>query len=199
MYERVKTLKQQKKFEETWEYICSKSGWVNDPYDESGVRYNILLQKRFSFITKKVIGTIEFIPYDPSNPHSTVEGPTRSTFSIYEDIIKFQARTWEIDKLCIDEDYQRKGYFQSFMEVFYDHAVTYSPKYYLALIEKKFYRMLKISYGLAIEQRGEALPGKDTALIPIVFDIDKLMNNATVIDSYLKASKIKSYQKSSSI
>ena len=42
MYEIVRTAKQQKKFEVTWEYFCRLYGWRNDPYAKSGVRYNLL-------------------------------------------------------------------------------------------------------------------------------------------------------------
>ena len=49
----------------------------------------------------------------------------------------------------------------------------YQPKYYIALIEKKFYRALRISYGLTVEQKGEPLIGPGTSLIPVIFDIEK--------------------------
>ncbi|PPA69382.1 hypothetical protein [Jeotgalibacillus proteolyticus] len=186
MFEIVKTLKQQKKFQETWENVCKQNGWVNDPYAKDGVRYNLLAQARFPFLAKNVIGTIEFTPYDPANPNSTVEGPERSKFSIYEDILQHQSRTWEIDKLCLQEGYQRKGYFPQFLNILHDHAVTYSPKYYIALIEKKFYRMLKITYGVAIEQRGEPLKGPGTSLIPMVFDVEKVMADAGTVERLLR-------------
>ncbi|TWI59678.1 hypothetical protein [Halalkalibacter nanhaiisediminis] len=185
MYELVKTRRQQKAFENIWEFSCEKQGWRNDPYAEMGIRYNLLLPKKHLLRKRKVIGTIEFIPYDPTNPHSTVEGPTRWEFSKHEEIMAYQSQTWEIDKLCIHPKYQRQGYFPFFMHVFAEHAILHQPKYYLALIEKKLYRMLRISFGLRVEQKGEEFIGPDTVLIPIVFDINKIMEDEERISRVL--------------
>ncbi|WP_078553126.1 hypothetical protein [Bacillus alkalicellulosilyticus] len=185
MFEIVKTHRQQKKFEETWEYICSRHGWYNDPYSDDAVRYNLLMPHTLRFLKPRVVGTIEFIPYSPNNPFSTVEGPSRANFTSYNDIQKHQTRTWEIDKLCIHEQYQRKGHFKGILEIFYNHAITYSPKFYIALMDKKFYRMLKILYGVAIEQRGDAIYSGKDALLPIVFDVEKVMANEELINKYL--------------
>ncbi|WP_156187614.1 hypothetical protein [Peribacillus loiseleuriae] len=181
MFKIVKSSRQQKEFEDTWEYFCDMYGWYNDPYAKSGIRYNLLLPNK----QKKVIGTIEFIPYDPTNPDSTVEG--RFPFSFDEEIAVNQNRIWEIDKLCLHKDYHRQGYFENFMHVFYDHAKRHSPKYYIALIEKRFFRMLRISFGLGVEQKGEALIGSSTALIPVVFDVEKIMQDDENVRRLLEA------------
>lgn len=144
---------------------------MNDPYAVNGCRYNLLYRKGRIYRTKKVIGTIEFIPYDPKNLNSTVEGPAKFRFSKFDEIRSHQNQTREIDKLCIHKDFQRRGYFQIFMHILYDHATKNNPKYYLALIEKKFYRMLRISYGSNVKQKGEAHVGPTSALIPTVIDI----------------------------
>lgn len=128
MYEIVKTSRRQKQFAMTWEYFCEKYGWYNDPYAKEGIRYNLLLPGR----RKKVLGTNEFIPYNPQNPNSTVE--THYPFSSFKEIQVNQNKVWEIDKLCIHKKYHRQGYFENFMNVFYDHALTHKPKYYVALI-----------------------------------------------------------------
>ncbi|OZU89297.1 hypothetical protein CIL03_06150 [Virgibacillus indicus] len=188
MYEIVQTKRQQKHFETTWEYFCNKYGWYNDPYAENGNRYNLLLHKKGFCKRKKVIGTIEFIPYDPKNPQSTVE--TRFQFSKYDEIKLQQNRIWEIDKLCLHKDYQRKGYFHAFSHVLYDHITKNEPKYYLALIEKKFFRMLKMMLGSVVEQKGEALIGPTTALIPTVFNIEKVMEDKERVNKLLTEYKI---------
>ncbi|MCC3375986.1 hypothetical protein [Cohnella sp. REN36] len=175
MYELVRTPRQQKQFRRTWEYFCQKNNWYNDPYAANGIRYHLIRPRVSLWSRRKVIGTIEFIPYDPSNPYSTVEGPHKCRFSEYEDVRQHQERTWEIDKLCIHEDYQRKGYFEAFAAIFFEHAVRYRPKYYLALIEKKFYRMLRISFGLHLEQRGNPLPCDTTELIPVLFHMESFV------------------------
>lgn len=171
MYEIVKTSKQQKQFETTWEYFCEKYGWDNDPYAKDGIRYNLLLPR----LKKKVIGTVEFIPYNPHTQASTVEG--RFPFSSIEEIRLQQDRVWEIDKLCLHYEYHRQGYFEYFMHVFYDHAFCHQPKYYIALIEKKFFRMIRISFGVGVEQKGEAMVGPDSTLIPVVLDIEKIIHD----------------------
>ncbi|WP_026675598.1 GNAT family N-acetyltransferase [Alkalihalobacterium bogoriense] len=193
MFEVVRTNRQQKKFAKVWEYMCSKKGWINDPYAEQGIRYNLLTPSKIPLLPNKVVGTIEFIPFDPKNPHSTVEGPSRAKFSLYDDIRKYQSRTWEIDKLCIHKSFQRQGLFQEIMEIIYDHAKIYAPKYYVALIDKKLARMLKILYGLAIEQRGEVFESDDSVLVPIVFDIERIMNDKMLLYYYQK--KCLSYEK----
>lgn len=174
MYEIVKTSRQLKAFKNTWEYFCKKHRWINDPYSENGVRYNLIINKNnYLFKKKTVIGTIEFIPYDPNNPNSTVEG--KFNFSKFNDILLYQKRTWEIDKLCIHENYQGKGYFQQFLHVFLDHFKQYQPKYYLALIEEKLFIKLKNYYGVDVIKMGEGFIGHDTKLIPMLFDIEQLM------------------------
>ena len=74
------------------------------------------------------------------------------------------------------------------MDVFYDHATSHYPKYYVGLMEKKFYRMMRISFGLGVEQRGEALIGPSGALIPIVFDIEKIMQDEEMVKKLLAMS-----------
>lgn len=176
MYEKVKTRRQQRKFEKTWEYFCKKYNWYNDPYAKDGDRYNLLLHKRPSYKPKKVIGTVEFIPYDPNNPNSTVEGINRFEFSKLSDVRLYQNRTWEVDKLCIHEDYQRKGYFLLFLHIIMEHANKHNTKYYLALIEKRLYQMLKVSFGSNVEQQGSPLVGPgDSSLIPTTIHIEKLL------------------------
>jgi hypothetical protein len=175
MYEIVKSTREQKQFEKTWEYFCDVYGWCNDPYAKNGIRYNLLLPGK----RRKVIGTMEFIPYDPKNPNSTVE--RHFSFSKFADIKLQQNRVWEIDKLCLQKDYQRRGYFSNFMHVFYDHAKNHQPKYYIALIEKKFFRMLRIFFGLGVEQKGEEFDGPSTALIPVIFDVEKIMQEEETV------------------
>lgn len=175
MYELVKTSKQQKDFENTWEYFCEYYGWYNDPYALNGVRYNLLLPGMFR---KQVIGTVEFIPYDPKNKNSTVEG--KFSFSSIKEIKENQQRVWEIDKLCLHKDYHRQGYFNNFMEVFYEHAKVYRPKYYIGLMEKRFFRMVRILFQIEVEQKGEALVGPTTALVPVMIDIEKIINDEKI-------------------
>ncbi|WP_226667521.1 hypothetical protein [Metabacillus litoralis] len=184
-YELVSTVKQQKEFENIWGYMCAKNGWLNDPYASNGVRYNLIQRTKWGLKRKRVIGTIEFIPYHPENPNSTVEGPNRYQFSRLDEIKLNHQHIWEIDKLCIHEEYQRRGIFPIFMKVFYDHCSKYNPKYYLALIEKKLFRMLKISFSLAVEQKGDDIIGPNTALIPMIFDVEKMMKDKNKVDSLL--------------
>lgn len=184
MYELVKTSRQQREFAKTWEYFCVKYGWVNDPYAVNGNRYNLLMQQGRFYKRKKVIGTIEFIPYDPENPNSTVEQPGRFSFSEYNEIKLNRDLIWEIDKLCIHHYYQRQGYFQILLHIIFQHATQNNAKYYLALIEKKFYRMLRILLGSSVQQKGEALIGPSTALIPTIIDIKKFMEDERLMKMF---------------
>lgn len=185
LFELVNTPKQQRQFEKTWEYFCDEFGWINDPYAENGVRYNLLIKEMGGFKRRRVIGTIEFTPYHPKNPNSTVEGPHKFPFSECDEIKANQERIWEIDKLCIHQDYQRRGYFYLFMHIFQDHTSRYNPKYYLALMEKRFFRMLRISFGLPVVQRGDALVCPTTALIPILFDVEEMLDDDKKVMSLL--------------
>lgn len=191
MYELVKTKKQQKQFEQTWEYFCRKYGWYNDPYTKSGIRYIM----RHPQNRKKVIGTIEFVPYSPSNLESTVE--RHYSFSSFPEIVSNEGRVWEIDKLCIHKDHQSKGLFVHFFPIFYRHAVENKPKYYIALMEKKFYRMVRILFGFAVKQVGEEQSGDTTVLIPVVLDIEAIMKNTSRVNQLLAmchtSSNIKKY------
>ncbi|MGX1193688.1 GNAT family N-acyltransferase [Metabacillus sp. SLBN-84] len=189
--EKVNNETQQQEFENTWEFLCSKMGWFNDPYSDQGVRYLIVLEENNN---REIIGTIEFIPYHPNNPYSTVEGKTEKSFSVIPEFNNNYKRIWEIDKLCIKQEYQRKGYFHLLLYVFYYHARQYSPRYYIALIEKKFFRMLKISFGLHIVKVGEELIGPDTSLVPVTFNIERLMNNKMIVDGLLKNDKVPVYK-----
>ncbi|WP_430786446.1 hypothetical protein VBD025_13845 [Virgibacillus flavescens] len=186
MYELVKTAHQQKKFEATWEYFCKEYRWYNDAYSENGSRYNLLFYTNGIFLKrKKVIGTIEFIPYDPGNKNCTVEGPGKFAFSAYPEINQNINRTWEIDKLCIHRDYQRQGYFQIFFQILYNHSTSNETKYYLGLIEKKFFRMIKIMFGSNIIQMGDAIVGPATELIPAVINIQNILENEEIVQKYL--------------
>jgi hypothetical protein len=175
MYELVETSRQQKKFEKTWEYFCKKYGWMNDPYAKNGHRYNIVIYQGFIYKRKKAIGTIEFIPYDPNNKNSTVEGPDRFKFSKYDEIRLNKDYIWEIDKLCIHQNYQRQGHFHTLLRIISQHAIQNNAKYYLALIEEKLYRMLRISFGSFIVRKGEAFIGPSTSFIPTVINIQGIL------------------------
>lgn len=177
MYELVKTRRQQRKFEKTWEYFCAKYNWHNDPYAKDGQRYNLIISEGNFYKRKKVIGTIELIPYDPNNKNSTVEGPDRFRFSKCDDIRLNKDRIWEIDKLCIHKSYQRQGYFRNFLHIIFYHATENHAKYYLALIEHKLYRMLKFILGSSIEQKDDPIAGSTTSLIPVVIHIEKVLND----------------------
>lgn len=188
MYVEVKTKEQQKAFQRTWEFFCQKYAWHNDPYAENGIRYLLLAPDCSRNSLEHVVGTIEFIPYDPRNRNSTVEG--RCRFSQYNDIAQHQDRTWEIDKLCIAEEYQRKGFFKQFMPIFHDHAKQYKPKYYLSFMDKKLFRMLRISFGLAMEQRGTEQIGPANSFVPAVIDIERLLQNRAHVKQLLRSSKL---------
>lgn len=186
MYELVKTPRQQRKFEKTWEYFCTQYGWLNDPYAKDGQRYNLIVQQGSIYKRKKAIGTIEFIPYDPNNKDSTVEGPDRFQFSEYDEIRLNQEYVWEIDKLCIHQNYQRQGYFHNFMHIIFHHATEHQTKYYLSLMEQNLYRMLKFMLGTFIEQKGEPFTGPTTSFIPTVIHIEKILRDKGKIRKLLE-------------
>lgn len=193
MFELAKSARQQREFKLLWEDICHKSGWANDPYAENGDRYNLLLPKNSFLKRKKVIGTIEFIPYLQTNQYSAAE--ERFKFSELPEIKSHMDRVWEIDKLCLHARYQRRGYFRSFSHIFFDHINKYSPKYYLGLIEKKFYRMLRFTFGSNVKQKGKALTGPNTALIPAVIDIECIQRDEKAIRSFMNLDKKTTFTK----
>ncbi|MBD3107660.1 GNAT family N-acetyltransferase [Bacillus sp. AGMB 02131] len=179
MFEIVKTQKQQKQFEQTWEYFCEKNNWYNDPYTKSGIRYLMMHPED----STKAIGTVEFVPYSPNNPESTVE--RHYSFSSFPEITSNEGRVWEVDKICIHKDYQSKGLFVQFFPIFHQHALENKPKYYIALMEKKFYRMVRILFGLSVKQIGEEQLADTTVLIPVVLDIEAIMNNTSKVKQLL--------------
>ncbi|GGE30578.1 hypothetical protein GCM10011391_06560 [Pullulanibacillus camelliae] len=193
MYQRVTTARQQKAFAKTWEYFCRKYGWLNDPYAKKGMRYNLLLDKSTFFQRKKVIGTVEFIPYDPNNPESTIE--PHCPFSDDEGIRLHQARTWEIDKLCIHEDFQKKGHFNQFIAIFFAHMKATQPKFYIGLMEEKFFRMLRMSFGLKVVQQKEKIVSPQTTLVPILFDVEQFLSDSKRVDHLqnISAKRINGY------
>lgn len=69
--------------------------------------------------------------------------------------------------------------------------MKYKPKYYLALIEKKFYRMLRISFGFELEQKGEELIGQSTVLIPVAINIEKLLQDNEPLENCCMVKKTK--------
>ncbi|PAV31563.1 hypothetical protein CIL05_02590 [Virgibacillus profundi] len=88
--------------------------------------------------------------------------------------------------MCIHKDYQRQGYFQIFSHILYDHINKNGSKYYVALIEKKFYRMLRFMLGSGVEQKGKALIGPTTALIPTILNINKIMEDEVKVKRLLQ-------------
>lgn len=186
MYAKVTSKRQDRVFRRTWEICCAKYGWANDPYAPDGVRYVLLRGGRMPLLRRRTVGTIEFIPYRPDNPRSTVEGPYKHRFSEEPEIRDDPSRIWEIDKLCIAEAYRRQGHFGTFLEIFYDHAASNTPRYYIALIERRLYRMLRIVFGLGIEQRGPAMEGPTSALIPVLFDVGRILADKTEVARLLR-------------
>ena len=185
LFEIVRTPNQQKSFEQTWEYFCLKFGWNNDPYSKNGVRYNLLLPGKEFLRSKKILGTVEFTPYEPNNTHSTVEGRNRYKFSDINEIMQHRDRVWEIDKLCLHKNYHQLGYFSIFMKVFDDHNSNHKPKFYIALVEKKLYKKLRILLGSSIEKRGESLAGPTTSLAPVIIKIEEISQNPKAVDRLL--------------
>lgn len=193
MFHKIENEKDFKSFKRTWRKVCKKQKWHNDAYSPVGVKYNLTqsMSSRFPFRKRdKTIGTIEFIPYFPKNPYSSVDGPDRYSFSTLPAIQKNQGRVWEIDKLCLATEYQRKGYFENFFFVFEDHINTYQPKFYIALMEKKFYRMMRMMFGLAIEGKKEFI-GQANSLIAVIFDVEKLMYDTKKVETIKKMAGIK--------
>ena len=189
LYEVVTSKKQQKQFEQTWEYFCEKNNWFNDPYTKSGIRY--LLKNPTNI--KKTIGTIELVPYSSTNPESTVE--RHHSFANYEEIALHQGRVWEIDKLCLHKEYHRQGHFVHIIHVLYNHALEYKPKYYIGLMEKKFFRMARILLGLPVIQRSEALVFDESTLIPVVLDVESIMLDKAKLNVLLSLQKANRHKK----
>ncbi|CAI6087424.1 hypothetical protein [Cohnella sp. JJ-181] len=189
MFSLVASKRQERSFRRTWEFFCRKYGWGNDPYAIDGIRYVLLRGGRMPWLRRRTVGTIEFVPYRPGNPRSTVEGPYKHPFSAEPEIRDDPYRIWEIDKLCIAEAYQRQGHFGTFLEIFYDHAERFAPRCYVALVERRLYRMLRIVFGLAVEQRGPAMQGPTSALIPVLFDIGRIMQNKAEVARLLGEAK----------
>ena len=172
-YELVRTVKQQQDFERTWEYFCRKYRWVNDTYAPDGIRYNLILPKRHLFQKRTVIGTAEFIPFDPVQRHQKIK-------ELYREHAEFESdpdRVWEIDKLCLHQAYQRQGYFQIFLLIFMEHALAHRVKFYIGHMEEKFFRMLRIWYGLELEAKGKPVRGAKASLVPVLFDVEKALCN----------------------
>ncbi|NMH75310.1 hypothetical protein HF078_19710 [Bacillus sp. RO2] len=188
MYEQVLNRKQFKSFQNVWEPICKKQRWLNDPYAPDGVRFNLLLpQEKLFFVLKKreVIGTVEFLKFNPKSPYCTVEGHNKYKFSVLEEIVNNQDKVWEIDKLCLKEAYQGRIYFSYFFHVFLDHIITYQPKYYIGLMEKKFYLMIKARFGRAIELK-EEIKGPGTSLMAVMFDVERAMKDSVKMKALRK-------------
>lgn len=176
MFKKVTSQKEQEAFAATWEYFCERNGWHKDPYAQTGERYQLLLSKR----DPTVIGTIEFIPY-----HEEVEVERYFRFSKIPSIFQQQERVWEIDKLCLHKDYHRQGYFFHFFEIIYDHALLHQPKYYIAILEKKLYRLLKMSVGRRMIRVDKQTVRSEASLIPVVIQIEQIMKDDTILQSLL--------------
>ncbi|MBN8251494.1 hypothetical protein [Priestia flexa] len=180
MYDIVKTAKQQKIFQNIWEYFCEKYKWYNDPYSAEGVRYLLIAPTRKFYHRRRFMGTIEFSPYSVYEA-SKASGVRKYDFSRHAEIYEERTRVWEIDKLCLHLNYQRQGYFSHFFSIFNHHAKIYQPKYYIALVEKKLYRMLRFSYHSWVEQTGPELVGPTTSLIPVIIHIEKMMQEGILL------------------
>lgn len=174
MYEVVKNTTQKKEFLKTWDFFCSKYDWENEPDGGKGIQYNLLLPAAES---KKVIGTVELIPISLSKLKRNLGESNGYMLSQFDEIKVNNNRIWEIDKVCILEEFQRQGHFKVILQILYDHALKYKPKYYVGHIEKKFYRMLRIFLGIRIERKGEEFISPNSTLIPIIIDVEKIMND----------------------
>lgn len=186
MYEKVKTRRQQKDFEKTWGYFCSTYGWRNDSYSKKGSRYNLILPRAHLYQRNHIIGTIEFNPYDSSSYSNMIKKLNGFSFMHFDEIKKNPYDTWEIDKVCIQKDYQRKGYLQKVFEIIYEHATENGVNYYISLLELRFYRLLKMKYGSLVEKKGNAIITSHTSLIPTIIHIDEYIRNKKESYRYTK-------------
>lgn len=185
-YELVRTAKQHREFERTWNYFCKKYRWNNDPHAPIGIRYNLILPGKPFLQRRKVIGTVEFTRYYPDRPNRMAEGRNGISFYDEEEILRHPGRVWEIDKLCLHQDYQRQGYFQIFLLLIWEHTRKHQTKFYLGLMEEKFYRMLRIWYGLDVIRKGDPVPGPKTTLVPVIFDVENVLHNEEKIKSLVR-------------
>ncbi|WP_227394784.1 hypothetical protein [Jeotgalibacillus aurantiacus] len=96
MFKHVSTMEEGKIFKDIWEHTINKNHWLDAPYRKESIRYLIYDRKY-----KKPIGTVEFTPASII-PIETLSKRYRT------DNIQIET-LWEVDRLSLLRDYQRKG------------------------------------------------------------------------------------------
>lgn len=183
MYELVKTKRQERNFNQTWDYFCQTYGWHNDRRTARGLNYNLVVPRDRFLKRRRIIGTIEFAPYKTPSVNQEVDRLGRFNFMKFTEVRNHLDHVWEIDKVSILEEYQRKGYLKYFFPLIVDHAVKHQVIYYISLIELHFYRLLKYKYGTLIEKKGNAFITSSTTLIPTLIHIGAFITSQASVES----------------
>ena len=185
MFREVETVKDQEKFRDKWGKIAKKYQYSNKPPHGNETRYVIereldvseLQSLPKSELEAEIIGAIEFVPFNP-NEYSIVE--SYFPFSTHPLVVGKEAETFEIGKLCIDEEYQASGYFKDIFCIINEHHMRTGATQYVAMMRLYLFQMLTEKFGLEIH--GLAKPEKHPIdySLPVYFEVETLKQNKLV-------------------
>lgn len=144
MFREIQTKEDFKIFSKIWNRTAEEEGYTKELYLQDAIRY-------FLTHNNEIIGTIEFIKYQPEI-YSTVE----QDFSFsHLSVVKENKHTiWEIDKVCILKKHRRKGHVKNIFHTMAHHAESYDVSYYVTLIDNTFYKFLRLLTRYPLERVG---------------------------------------------
>lgn len=167
LFRRVETEQDHLVFESIWKKVATEKHFTFDLHHHETIRYFIQNET-------DIVGTIEFMKYNP-NVYSTFGNDfTISKFPVIEE---HQETVWEVDKVCILKKWRGRGYLQHAFHAMAHHAKLYEVSHYIALIERFFYHTLRLLTRYPLQKLGEPflIEGEKRKVVPCLLDAQQAL------------------------
>lgn len=177
MFREVVTPKDHQMFSAKWGKIAEKYSYSNKPAFGVERRFVIELNQKTLNENDAVIGALEFVPFNPE-VYSIVE--SYHPFSQIPDVAENREKTFEIGKLCIDEEYQATGYFKDVLACIFQHHLDTGATQYVAMMRYYLFQMLTEKFKFDIKGLAEPKANPIDLSLPIMFKVEDLIKNPLI-------------------
>lgn len=153
--------------------VYSKNGYDFDVVQswEKSSLYLILSSSRDPL---EVVGTVEVKPYFPNISVIERSFPFSNNQILQGDGLNIA----EIGRVTIIESHQSSGAFDNLLSTLAQHTQSYGIDFYVALMDRRLYRALLMSYGIPVTALGEKRFYKGHVVIPVLIDVRFAMSNS---------------------
>jgi hypothetical protein len=171
IFKKVQTVTEQNVFNEIWMEAWNEKGYDHEIINGSVDQY--LIQDE----SGNFIGTVEFIPFDPSGKRSTVQDVF--DFSTCTEVMRSHEKVYEIDKVAIRPSDRRLTNVTRLFSGITLFAEEKQIDYYVALIVPSFYLLLR-KFRIPLMKLGEEVIHKGSRFIPIIIFVKEIYQNRSL-------------------